>query len=319
MKILLLCGDGLLEECLQNLWHPAKTLADKDPLEAVTIEWDEEAVKQENVSETTEEVVGVYVVKAARKNPFEIALSIKEFVESSGYKIILTGDSETDLWLAGLLSGLLKSPILTEVISIDVGEKIRVTRPAYEESLWQTFEYDKQGYLIISIRSGAFPLCEKHPRVMIKREVKSSFAQEIKGDFSVTSVLEKASPLLRKSRFIVGAGLGIEEPSKLELVKELASLLGGEWGVTRPLVDQGWAPRERMIGHSGERISPLLYIALGISGAPYHMAGVQGARTIVSINKDPGAPIFKYSDYGLVADLREALPKLIFLLKERLS
>jgi len=115
---------------------------------------------------------------------------------------------------------------------------------------------------------------------------------------------------------IVAVGRGIREEGNIELVQELATALGAELAASRPVCDNGWLPIERQVGSSGQTVAPKLYIAVGISGAIQHLVGMKGARTIVAINKDAGAPIFEIADYGIVGDLFEVLPALIELLRQ---
>ena len=107
---------------------------------------------------------------------------------------------------------------------------------------------------------------------------------------------------------VVAGGFGVGSKENWALVEELAGLLGGAVGATRPPVDEGWTTADRIIGASGVFVAPRLYVALGISGMMHHAVGIHGAKTIVAINADPKAPIFSFADYGIVGDLREVLP-----------
>jgi electron transfer flavoprotein alpha subunit len=118
------------------------------------------------------------------------------------------------------------------------------------------------------------------------------------------------------ARRIVAAGSGSASERLLAAAGELAELLGGSVGATRPVVDDGRLPKERLIGQTGRTVSPDLYLALGISGSPHHVAGGQKADRIVSINRDARAPIFQFSDVGYVADLEVVLPALVQKIKE---
>lgn len=115
---------------------------------------------------------------------------------------------------------------------------------------------------------------------------------------------------------IVSAGAGSVGGDLLAAVAELAELLEGSVGATRPVVDDGRLPKERLIGQTGKTVAPDLYLALGISGSPHHVAGVQGASTILSVNRDANAPIFQFSDTGYVGDLEIVLPALVRRIKE---
>ncbi len=114
----------------------------------------------------------------------------------------------------------------------------------------------------------------------------------------------------------MAAGSGSASENLLAAVHELAELLEGSVGATRPVVDDGRLPKERLIGQTGRTVAPELYLALGISGSPHHVAGVRGADRIVSVNRDVRAPIFQFSDVGYVADLEMVLPALVQKIKE---
>src|SRR5208282_4739186 len=118
---------------------------------------------------------------------------------------------------------------------------------------------------------------------------------------------------------VVAGGLGLKSPDKFQLVKDLAGVLRGEYGGSRPLMQKGWIPADRQIGQTGKTIRPKLYIAAGISGAVQHRVGVEGADLIVAINTDPNAPIFDFAHIGIVANALQLLPALTEMFRQRLS
>ena len=139
---------------------------------------------------------------------------------------------------------------------------------------------------------------------------------------SAASMIERAhaeaeGPSIEEADVIVAGGRGLGSPEKFELVEELAKALGGAVGATRAVVDAGWYPYPSQVGQTGKTVSPKLYVACGVSGAIQHKVGMQGAGTIVAINKDRNAPIFDYCDLGVVGDLHQIVPKLTELVRQR--
>lgn len=128
---------------------------------------------------------------------------------------------------------------------------------------------------------------------------------------TVDTVIEAEVSKIEDARIVVAGGAGISEADDFSLVRELADALAGCVGATRLPCEQGWVPSGCQIGQTGKIVGPDLYIAVGISGAPQHMAGCAGAKCIVAINRDPDAHIFKQADYGIVADYKQALPVLV--------
>jgi electron transfer flavoprotein alpha subunit len=167
------------------------------------------------------------------------------------------------------------------------------------------------GPVVVSVQSSAFPADEVVPGTAPVQSLDLD-TSTIRPDRRILGVEEAAADQvdLSQSSYIVAVGRGIGDPEKMAVVEELAAVLGGELGASRPVIDSGWLPRERQIGSSGQTVAPKLYLAAGISGAIQHLVGMKGSQVIVAINKDRTAPIFNVAHYGIVGDLHEVVPAL---------
>ena len=203
---------------------------------------------------------------------------------------------------------------LTDLVHSD--GKLVGKRPALQDSVYVDVGWKSEPRLAL-FRAGSFDPVETGGPAEVE-EVPVELE-----DFSTAARMvdqaheESEGPSIEDAEIIVAGGRGLGGPESFTLVEELAKALGGAVGATRAVVDAGWYPYSTQVGQTGKTVSPKLYIACGISGAIQHKVGMQGSGVIVAINKDPNAPIFEFSDLGVVGDLHEVVPKLTELVKQR--
>jgi electron transfer flavoprotein alpha subunit len=189
-------------------------------------------------------------------------------------------------------------------------------RPALQDSVYVDVGWKGEPRLAL-FRSGTFDASETGGEAEVEE-----FGAEFE-DFSLAATMveqaheESEGPSIEDAEVIVAGGRGLGAPENFKLAEELAQALGGAVGATRAVVDAGWYPYATQVGQTGKTVSPKLYIALGISGAIQHKVGMQSANVIVAVNKDPNAPIFEFSDLGVVGDVHEIAPKLTELVRAR--
>lgn len=193
---------------------------------------------------------------------------------------------------------------------VDEGRPTFVRQP-YQGKLNADCVFSGQEPHLVSVQAGAYLADDANAgsTEVVPQSV------DLVGTETRTDVLETFQEVedrvdLSRSEVIVAVGRGIGKEENIALVEELAAALGGQVAASRPVCDNEWLPMDRQIGSSGQTVSPRLYVAVGISGAIQHIVGMKNSGTVVAINKDPNAPIFAVSDYGIVGDLFEVVPAL---------
>jgi len=229
----------------------------------------------------------------------------------------ITKSGATQVWLSSSEMGRDLTPrlaarqgvgALSDVTHIEInGEEIIAYRPCMATKVIQKCQYSKDGLRVISIRSGFFIAEENSPE---KANIVSLTIPEGHSKINVKEVQIEISDEveLNDASIIVSAGRGVGGTEGCDFVKPMATELGAAFGASRAVCDAGWLPHKHQVGQTGTMVNPDFYFAIGISGAIQHLAGMSGSKTIVAVNKDPDAPIFKVADYGIVGDLFKAIP-----------
>jgi electron transfer flavoprotein alpha subunit len=236
------------------------------------------------------------------------------------HKPILTiiGHTSYGVELAPRLAAAMKIPLATDCIDLAFeGDAFIVTRQMYGGKVNVRAVLRKSESYMVTLRQAAFQ-AQKPPVPMNGQieEIPSPLTEEITTKRFIEYVLPPPGGVdITAAEVLVGIGRGIKDQSNIPLVEELAKSLGGVLACSRPIVDKGWLPSDRQVGTSGKTVKPKLYIALGISGAFQHVLGMKNSDLIIAVNKDPKAPIFSFSDYGVVEDLFKIVP----VLKNKIS
>jgi electron transfer flavoprotein alpha subunit len=241
-------------------------------------------------------------------------------VRDGGYETVLFANSVLAADVAAGLAARLEAGLNWDLVDIESRNGALVgKRPALQDSILVEVGWKAEPRLAL-FRAGSFDLPQgtgATPRIENVPVELEDFSQSAK---VVSQEQEESSgPSIEDADIIVAGGRGLGAPESFTLAEELARALGGAVGATRAVVDAGWYPYAAQIGQTGKVVSPKLYVALGISGAIQHKVGMQSSNVIVAINKDPNAPIFEFSDLGVVGDVHEVVPKLTELVKQRKS
>ncbi len=218
--------------------------------------------------------------------------------------------------LAPRLAFRLGAGIATGCIAAEVAEgRLRLTRPCYGGNAHEVLSFNAPP-AVVTVKPKCFEAPPPHQGQVV---VRASVLDPASVRTQVRDIRREAADGVRleSADVVVAGGGGMQGPKAFDLARELAGLWGGAVGASRVACDLGWCPPGYQVGLSGRTVAPELYLALGISGAGQHMAGCANAKTIVAINTDAEAPIFKHARFGLVADCHELLPALIAAVKAR--
>ena len=232
--------------------------------------------------------------------------------------LLLIGSTAQGRDLAPRLAARLGAAIVTDCQSLAVEDGALVaTRPMYTRKAIGTVRLGSGRIWIAVVLPAVFPVPPETDRRADVRKASLPADVPIRTHVVETRAIERETVPLTEADVIVSGGRGLRGPENFALLDALARALGAAVGSSRPPVDSGWVPHDYEIGQTGKTVSPQVYMACGISGAPQHLAGMSGAKFIVAINKDPNAPIFQLADLGVVGDLFEILPRLTEAVKQR--
>jgi len=237
--------------------------------------------------------------------PFVSALAKK--VESEKPDLVLLGATLNGRDLGAGLAARLGRAYAADVTGLRAaGNALEVDKPMYAGKVRAKLRIDLPA--VVSVRPGAMPLKEGAQAPQVQKIDADASVEKLTFVKLEATATDTKRVSLSEARVVVSGGRGLKGPENWHLVEELADALGGAVGASRAVTDAGWRPNEEQVGQTGKTVTPDLYIALGISGAIQHLAGMTSSKVIVAVNKDADADIFKIADYGVVADVFEFVP-----------
>jgi electron transfer flavoprotein alpha subunit len=229
-------------------------------------------------------------------------------------RAILFGATAMGKDLAPKMAARLKTCLISDCVTLDLNDQgyLVATRPMYGGKIRAEVMSNVTSVQVATLRQNVFPVARATQASQAKLERMSVAldASKIKTKTREVQATPETTVELTEASTIVSGGRGLKGPENFKIIEDLAKTLGAAVGASRAAVDAGWKPHSYQVGLTGKTVSPLLYIACGISGAVQHQAGMSSSRYIVAINKDPEAPIFKIASYGIVGDLFEVVPLL---------
>lgn len=254
-------------------------------------------------------------LKEFHSEPYQQVLT--QLLRERRPRVILMGHTSQGMDLAPALGAALDLPVLTDCYGFGFRDGVQWGhRQMYGGKLSAEVIAEAES-VVVTVRSGSFDpqgLKELPGQV---QEVSVQVQPYPYKQFLGFIEAPKAEVDITQAEVVVSVGRGIGGPENIPMAEELAKALGGVLACSRPVVDKGWLPKERQVGTSGKTVKPKVYIALGISGAFQHVAGMKQSGLIIAVNKDPKAPIFNVAHYGIVGDVLQVIPVLMNKLKER--
>ena len=318
-------SEGSLSLITKEIMSIARELSDKLDKELVAVEigHKNDELAKESAHLGADKIIQVDNELLEHYNTLGYAKVLDSLMEKYDPAIVMLPASHNGRDLAGRVSAKRGVGLVADCSNIELTEDkedIKWIRPSFDGKLFCDVRITSET-MMATIGRGGFveaPIDEKREAEIIKEEVAIS-EEDVKTKF-VDFEKEEINPLLDKllnAKVVVSGGRGLGGPENWQLVEELADALGGAVGATKAVVDLGWCDKDIQVGVTGVQVKPDLYIALGISGAIQHTKGMEDSTTIIAINNDPDAPIFKTAHYGIVDDLFNVVPGLIEAIKNR--
>jgi electron transfer flavoprotein alpha subunit len=315
---------GELREVSTQLVGEGRRLADilGVELSGVLLGKDVEKLAKEAIEYGLDKVIVAEHELLEQYTPRPYTKVLAALIEKHKPEIVLFGASKNGRDLGGRLHAVIHTGLAADCVAFDIDEEgnLEMIRPSFGGKSLAHIVCRKHRPQMASVRPNVFkvPRRQKGRKGEIIREEVELSQEDV--DTRIVEFVEfhrEDRVSLEDADVVVAGGFGLKAPKNFKLLEELARELGGVVASSRKPVDSGWVPKDYQVGQTGRTVRPKLYMAVGISGAVQHLAGMQESEKIVAINVDPNAPIFEIADYGIVGDLFQVVPEMVRQIRER--
>lgn len=304
-------SDGQLKKSALELASAAQTLAEGlgGEVAGVVIGADTKAAQE--LAKYAPKVYSVQNAELADIRAETYTTVVSTLAEELDAKAVLVSASKSGLSYSPRVAMRLDAPLLEDVTSlkVDAGEVV-ATRFSYLARVTETVKTSADS-VVISVKPNIFEAASEGAAGSVEEKSVALGENDTRVQIGAKAQVKRERVALEEADIVVTGGRGVGGPDAFDsLVEPLADVLGAGIGATRAVVDAGWRPYGEQVGQTGKSVAPGVYVALGVSGAVQHLSGMNRSKTIVAINKDADAPIFKVADYGIVGDVNEVVPAL---------
>lgn len=273
----------------------------------------------EHLNRFCDELVVLDSPELASYDPEPYVFVLEKIIKERRPRLTVVGHTAMGMELAPVLGARLWVPLVTDCLEVSLTDgRLAVQRQLYGGKVNAHLTLKPFDQYLLTLRPGNFPPLEKgreNPARASESTLDLPAWPQFRRRFLGYVEAELEDLDITGANILVSIGRGIGKPEHIPIAQEFADAIGAVLSCSRPVADKGWLPKSRQVGTSGKTVRPTIYIALGISGAFQHQAGMKNSGTIIAVNKDPRAPIFSVAHYGIVGDLFQVLP----VLKEKFS
>ena len=322
--VLIETDEGKAKSVGFELLNPGRALADKlgEALVAVVLGENVERSAKDAIAYGADRVLLVEGPEYKNYNTDAATYAMTELIRKYEPSVVLCGATNNGRDLGPRVACALKTGLTADCTGLDIDDETKLlmsTRPAFGGNLMATIACPDHRPQMSTVRPGVFKKAaydESRTGEIIREDLHIDPAKvRVTLVERIREVAEAVN--LEEADVIVSGGRGLKNAENFALIRELADAMGGVVGASRAAVDAGWIPHAHQVGQTGRTVAPKIYVAVGISGAIQHLAGMSGSDTVIAINRDPEAPIFGVADYGIVGDLFEVVPALTREIRSR--